>query len=162
MPPSVDLTAAATPSDFGLPSPTLPAHFLAGLSVQTEAAAPFRYFWKFSVVPDSSDRKNTLTGVDGRVAEALIALIAGSSQVLIVPLNSFAATSGVSTSLSTPLRLYEIAIGPATIGRFQASLPVQRALAASASGLPPSAASVFRAESEPAKSTWPALNCLIP
>ena len=50
-----------------------------------------------------------------------------------------------------------MAIGPTTIGMFQASLPLQRSLAAATS---PS--SSFSAESEPAKSTWPALNCSTP
>src|SRR5664279_5604712 len=118
MAPSVAFTAAATPSEPFLPSPTLPVHFLTGASVHRLAAAVFRYFSKFWVVPESSERKNTLIGVAGSEAEAFSALIAGSSQVLIAPLKIFAVTSGVSTSLLTPLTLYEIAIGPATMGRF--------------------------------------------
>ena len=53
-----------------------------------------------------------------------------------------------------------MAIGPVTIGRFQAGEP-QYVAAASASTTP-SFSSVFSAESEPAKSTWPAMNCLMP
>ena len=93
----------------------------------------------------------------GSLASLLSALIAGSSQSLIVPLNTLEATSGVSTRVSMPGRLYAIAIGPTTIGMFQASLPPQRSLAAATS---PS--SSLSAESEPAKSTWPLLNCSTP
>src|SRR5690242_9348139 len=54
-------------------------------------------------------------------------------------------------------------MGPATMGRFHASLPVQRFFASSVSVVvAPAAGSVFSAESDPAKSTCPALNCLIP
>ena len=57
-------------------------------------------------------------------------------------------------SLSTPSTLYAKAIGPTTIGMFQASFPPQRSLALSASTTP-STATDFSAESEPAKSTRP-------
>ena len=60
---------------------------------------------KFSVVPDSSERKNTLIGVLGSVASGLTLAIAGSFHVVILPLKMLAMTSGVSTSLSTPLTL---------------------------------------------------------
>ena len=53
-----------------------------------------------------------------------------------------------------------MAIGPVTMGRFQASEP-QEFLASSASMMP-SFSSVLRAESEPAKSTCLAMNCLMP
>src|SRR3954447_6182367 len=157
MPPSVDFTPSDTPADFSRPSPTVPAHFLAGSVCQAEGAAPARYFSKFSVVPDSSERKNTLMAVLGSLTPELTLAIAGSFQVLILPRKMFATTSGVSTSLSTPGTLYATAIGPAAIGRFHAGLPWQRFAAAATSPL-----SAFSAESEPAKSTWPALNCWMP
>jgi hypothetical protein len=53
--------------------------------------------------------------------------------------------------------LYATAIGPVTMGRFQAGLAAQRAAAASTSPL-----LALSAESEPAKSTWAAVNCLMP
>src|SRR5689334_25398292 len=104
MPPSVDLTAAATPADFSLPSP-LPVHFLAGAAVQAVGAAALRYLVKFSVVPDSSERKNTLIGSLGSVTPALSLAIDVSFQVVTLPLKMLAMTSGESTSLLTPLTL---------------------------------------------------------
>ena len=53
-----------------------------------------------------------------------------------------------------------MAIGPVTIGRFQAG--DAQALAASSDSMAPSFSSVLRAESEPAKSTCLAMNCLMP
>src|SRR5690348_10090664 len=104
MPPSVDFTALATPADFSLPSP-LPVHFLPGSAVQALGAAAPRYLVKFSVVPDSSERKNTLIGSAGSVTPELMAAIALSSQLVILPLKILAVTSGVRTSLSSPLTL---------------------------------------------------------
>src|SRR5689334_21979373 len=104
MPPSVDCTALATPADFSLPSP-LPVHFLPGSAVQAEGAAALRYLVKFSVVPDSSERKNTLIGSLGSVTPELSLAMDVSFQVVTLPLKMFAATSGVRTSLSTPLTL---------------------------------------------------------
>src|SRR6478752_7089510 len=119
MPPSVDLTAPATPAVFSLPSP-LPVHFLAGSAVHTVGTAPCRYLVKFSVVPDSSLRKNTLIAVAGSFTPGLILAMAGSFHVVIWPRKILAMTSGVRMSLSTPFSLYATAIGPVTIGRFQA------------------------------------------
>src|SRR5690348_2134346 len=107
MPPSVDFTAFATPSDLGLPSP-LPVQVLPGSAVQSLGAAALRYLVKFSVVPDSSERKKTLTGSFGRVTPGLTAAIALSFQEVILPLKICAATDGVRTSLSTPLTLKAI------------------------------------------------------
>src|SRR4249919_143273 len=104
MPPSVDCTALATPADFSLPSP-LPVQLLPGSAGQAFVAAALRYLVKFSVVPDSSERKNTLTGVLGSFASGLTLAIAASFHVVILPLKMLAMTSGVSTSLSTPLTL---------------------------------------------------------
>src|SRR6476661_10136497 len=134
MPPSVDFTAPATPADFSLPSP-LPVQLLAGSAVQAEGAAPLRYLVKFSVVPDSSERKKTLIGSDGRVTPELILAIEASFQVVTLPLKMLAMTSGVRTSLSTPLTWYATAMGPVTMGMFQAGEP-QYLAASSASTLP--------------------------
>ena len=58
----------------------------------------------------------------GSLASGLSLSIFGSFQVLMVPLKISASTSALSTSLSTPSTLYAKAIGPTTIGRFQAGL----------------------------------------
>src|SRR6476659_1283190 len=105
MPPSVDWTACWIPWDLALPCPVLPCHTLSGFAVHTVGAAAARYFWKLLDVPDESDRKKTVIGVLGRLAPLLMALMAGSFQVLIWPRKIFAMTSGVRTSLSTPLSL---------------------------------------------------------
>ena len=86
---------------------------------------------------------------------------AGSFQVLIVPLKIFAATSGVSVRLSTPGGCRPSRSGRRPSGRFQAGLPSHRFAAASVSTTP-SFSSVFSAESEPAQSTWPAVNWAMP
>src|SRR4051812_34663579 len=105
MPPSVLFTPSDTPADFSRPSPTVPDHFLAGSADQAVGAAAARYFAKFSVVPDSSERKNTLIAVLGSVAPGLTLAIAGSFQVLILPRKMLAVTWGVRTSVSTPATL---------------------------------------------------------
>src|SRR5450759_710857 len=104
MPPSVFLTAVATPELACLPSP-LPDHFLALAAGQSMGAAACRYLVKLSVVPDSSERKKTLMGSAGRVTPGLIAAIAGSFHVVMTPLKILAATLGVMMSLPTPLTL---------------------------------------------------------
>jgi len=48
-------------------------------------AASTRYSEKFAVVPEESDRTATVIVVLGRLMPGLRALIAGSSQVLMVP-----------------------------------------------------------------------------
>src|SRR5215213_4340763 len=102
MPPSVLLTPSETPSDFERPSPALPGHTFDGSAFQSSGAEPARYFWKFSVVPDSSERKNTEIAVDGSVTPGFRSAICLSSQVLMAPRKILAATAGVRTSLSTP------------------------------------------------------------
>src|SRR6476469_500510 len=159
MPPSVFLTLSATPAEPSRPSP-MPVHFLDGSVVQAVGAAVFRYFSKFSVVPDSPVRKKTLIAVAGSAVPLLIVAMAGSFHMVILPLKMLAMTSGVSTSLSTPLTLNGTEIGPVTIGLFQAGEP--QVLSAASCCTTPSTASVFSAESEPAQSTWPAMNCLMP
>ena len=60
---------------------------------------------KFSVVPDSSERKNTLIGEAGRVAPEFRAAMAGSFHVVTTPLKILAATSALRTRLLTPFTL---------------------------------------------------------
>ncbi len=72
---------------------------------------------KPAVVPDPSERWATVIAVLGQVAPGLSALIAASSQVLIVPWKIPAIVSAESCSLSTPERLYEIVIGAPTVGK---------------------------------------------
>src|SRR5829696_1160574 len=144
--------ASATPEDLFLPSP-VPVQALDGSSVQAPLPALERNFAVFSVVPDSSERKNTVMFSAGSSAPELSFAIFGSFQVLISPLKISASTSAFSISLSTPSMLYAKAIGPTTSGRFQAGF-WQRSLALSASTTP-SLDSVLRTESDPAKSTSP-------
>src|SRR3954447_22461550 len=100
----VPFTASATPEDLFLPSP-VPVQALSGSLVQAPLPAAARNLVAFSVVPDSSERKKTVIGALGRVTPGLILAIAGSSQVLIVPLKILASTSAFMVSLSTPSRL---------------------------------------------------------
>jgi nitrate reductase NapE component len=105
MPPSTLLAAVATPAFCGLPSPTVPFHFLPDSTVQAVPAAALRYFVKLSVVPDSSERKKTLIFVAGRVVPELSAAIAGSFHMVIWPRKIFAVTSALRTSEETDGRL---------------------------------------------------------
>ncbi len=88
--------------------------------------------------------------------------IAGSFHLVILPMKIMPMVLAESVIGSfTSGRLYVTAIGPAAIGRFQASLPPQRFLAASVCTTP-SDASLLSAESEPAQSTWPAMKLATP
>src|SRR5476649_300449 len=160
MPPSVPFTALETPALACLPSP-LPVHFLPVAWGQSLGAEPFRYLVKLSVVPESSERKKTLMGSAGRVTPGLSAAIAGSFHVLMTPLKIFAVTAGVRISLSTPLTLKATAIGPVTMGKFQAGDPQVLSASTCSMLVAPAFAFSLSAESEPAKSTWPAMNCLM-
>src|ERR1019366_497553 len=148
MPPSVDFTALETPALACLPSP-LPVHFFPVAWGQSLGAEPFRYLVKLSVVPDSSERKKTLMAVPGSVTPLLMATIAGSFHLVMRPLKILAVTAGVRISLSTPLRLYATAMGPVTMGMFQAGEP--HALSASACSIlvEPAFGLSLRAESDP-------------
>src|SRR5215212_2331860 len=119
--------AADVPSLPFAPSPTPPLKVLPLPLPHAPSDAASRYFWKLSVVPDSSLRKITLIGSAGSVALEFSALISGASHVLTVPLKIFAAVGPSSTSPSTPGTLYVTAIGPNTVGRFQAGAPPHRA-----------------------------------
>src|SRR6476619_211050 len=92
--PGVLVTPWATPEDLFLPSP-VPAHDLLGSAVQAPWLAAFRNFSTFSVVPDSSDRKNTEILLLGRFAPGFSSAIAEAFQVVILPVKIWASTSGV-------------------------------------------------------------------
>src|SRR5512133_1443863 len=146
-------SASATPEFLFLPSP-VPDQVLDGSVFHAPLPALARNLSVFSVVPDSSERKNTVMFSLGSLAPGLSLAIFGSFQVFMVPLKISASTSAFIASLSTPSRLYAKASGPITMGRFQAGLFWQRSLALSAS-ITPSFSSVLSAESEPPKSTRP-------
>ena len=102
--PSAPFTVLATPFEPWAPLPTPPLNFLPAPWVHTPFAAAPRYFWKLSVVPDSSDRETTWIGLSGRfrLSLPLTPLIAGSFHLVMPPLKIFAITVGVRASLSTP------------------------------------------------------------
>src|SRR4051812_39448350 len=97
-------TASATPEDLFLPWP-VPVQALAGSDFHAPFPALDRNLVAFSVVPDSSERKKTLILSLGRVMPALSLAMAGSFQVVMLPLKMLANTSAFSTSLSTPSTL---------------------------------------------------------
>src|ERR1700744_3049604 len=86
MEPGVDLTICARPL------PPSPARAVDGNligepvpSFHALPAASTRYWEKFAVVPEESERTARVIVVLGRLTPGLRALIAGSSQVLMVP-----------------------------------------------------------------------------
>src|SRR6202451_3081049 len=106
-------------------------------------AASTRYWEKFAVVPEESERTARVIVVLGRLALGLRALIAGSFQVLMVPWKMPASVVASSFRPVTPGRLYAIAIGPICTGKYRIVLPAGT-LDASFDGT---------GESEPASST---------
>src|SRR3954452_11264038 len=132
MAPSVDLISDATPLFFS--APCVEAGQLtvsAESSVHTEGDAFLRNFVKLLVVPDASVRCTTAIGADGSVAPGLSAAIFGSFHVVICAWKIPASTSGLSWSLSTPLRLNDTVIGAPTVGKYKTSPPLKVALSAS-------------------------------
>ncbi len=77
----------------------------------------------------------------------LSAVMAGSFHLVILLLKMPEITAGVSTSLSTPCRLYATAMAPPTMGMSMAGPAAQRASALGRSAS-------LRAESDPAKAVW--------
>src|SRR6516165_1766081 len=145
MAPGVDLTICATPP-LPLPAWAVLGQLMVEL-VPSDHALPAdmtRKLEKFAVVPDESERTASLIGWLGRLAPELIALIAGSFQVVILPSKMSAMTVGSSFRSLTPDRLYESVIGPITTGKYSTVLPLKFAF--SLSGI---------VESEPAKLTVP-------
>src|SRR3954451_13994627 len=105
MPPFAPLTAAATPALFGLPVPTGNCRSLALPRVHAVGAAALRTEVKTAVVPEGSERVNTLTDVLGSDAPGLSFLTVASSQVLILPEKICAIVAADSCSELTPERL---------------------------------------------------------
>src|SRR2546429_7537133 len=91
--------AADVPSLPLAPSPTPPANVLPAPLPHAPSDAASRYFWKLSVVPDSSLRKITLIGVAGRVLPLFRSAIGASFQVFTWPLKIFASV-GPSSAMS--------------------------------------------------------------
>src|SRR6266496_1270718 len=118
MAPGVDLTICATPA-LPLPARAVLGHLMVELvpSVHALPAASTRNLEKFAVVPDESDRTARVIAVLGRLTPELIALIAASFQVLILPEKMPAMTVGSSFRLLTPDRLYDSVMGPITSGK---------------------------------------------
>ena len=88
----------------------------------------------------------------GRLTPGLIALIAGSFQVLILAWKMSAMTVGVSCNgLLRPDRLYDTVIGPITTGKYSTVLPLKSDAWVDGIG-----------ESEPAKLTVPAARSVRP
>src|ERR1035438_7439379 len=99
----VALTAAAT----ALPPSLAWADFgkemiEEGPSDQALPAASTRYWEKFAVVPEESERTSRLIALLGRLALGLRALIAGSFQVVILPEKMPARTVASSFRSLTP------------------------------------------------------------
>src|ERR1700722_10543812 len=106
MAPGVDLTICARPL------PPLPARAVDGNlivepwpSVHALPAASSRYWEKFAVVPEESERTARVIAVLGRLTPELSAAIAGSFQVLIWPWKIFARVVGSSLRPLTPDKL---------------------------------------------------------
>src|SRR5215471_8195832 len=145
MDPGVDLTICATPP-LPLPACALEGQLIVELVPSFQVgAASVRNSEKFAVVPEESERTARAIGVLGRLTPGLIALIAGSFQVLIVPEKMPAMVGASSFRLLTPDRLYDIVIGPSMTGKYSTVLPLKFATSSEGIG-----------ESEPAKMTTPA------
>src|SRR5690606_39299917 len=86
-------------------------HTPSGSCGQSAPAASARYSVKFSVVPDSSERFTGVIGVSGSCTPGFSAAIAGSFQVVICRLKTFAIVAGDIRRESTPSRLNTTAIG---------------------------------------------------
>ncbi len=99
------MIAAEVPSLPLAPSPTPPLKVFPAPLPQALLDAASRYCWKLSVVPDWSLRKTTWIGSAGRVVPELSAVIAGSFQVVMLPLKIFAAVGPSRFSDVTPLTL---------------------------------------------------------
>src|SRR3984885_8512835 len=106
MAPGVDLTICARPL------PPSPARAVDGNlmvepvpSVHALPAASTRYWEKFAVVPEESERTARVIAELGRLTPELSAAIAGSFQVLICPSKIFARVVASSLRPVTPDKL---------------------------------------------------------
>src|ERR1700709_1846694 len=122
MAPSVLLTIWATP-ELPLPAWTPAGHVTVEPVFSVQVPSPpvpsdlSRKVVKLLVVPELSERTATTIGLLGKVTPALSAATAGSFHVVILPWKMLAMVAGLSCSLSTPLRLYDIVIGATTTGK---------------------------------------------
>src|ERR1700746_194504 len=96
------LTAWVTPSLLFLPSPTPPLKVLPASLPYALSDAAIRYFWKLSVVPDSSLRKITMISSDGSCLPGLRSAISGAFQFLTVPLKILASVGPSSKRSGDP------------------------------------------------------------
>ena len=69
------------------------------------------------MVPEESERRAMVIAVLGSLTPGLIVAIAGSFHFVILAWKMFAMTVGVSFRLLTPVRLYDIVIGPIMTGK---------------------------------------------
>src|ERR1700761_4586208 len=145
MAPGVLLTIESTPP-LPVPPRLVEGQLMVELlpSFHTPGADLTRNSEKFWVVPEESERRAMVIAVLGRLAPEFRALMAGSFQVLIVPSKILAIVGPSSLRFFTPDRLYEIAIGPMTTGKYRMVAPLKPAFSAAGIG-----------ESETAKLTTP-------
>src|SRR5215469_8411425 len=115
-------------------------------SFQTCGADSTRNLVKFCVVPEESDRRTITICVPGSLIPGFSAAIAGSFHFVMVPWKIPAMTGPDSCSLPTVGRLYAMAIGPITTGKYRTVLPLK----------PASSEAGIGAVSDPAKLTMPA------
>ncbi len=73
-----------------------------GSASQTVLAVVLRYFAKFSVVPESSERCTAVMPASGSVASGLSATMAGSFHFVMVPLKMPAVVAASRCSSFTP------------------------------------------------------------
>jgi hypothetical protein len=69
------------------------------------------------VVPEESERRAIVIAVLGSLAPGLTFAIAGSFHFVIFAWKMFAIRVGVSFRFDTPVRLYDIVIGPMMTGK---------------------------------------------
>src|SRR5487761_623831 len=124
MAPAVDLTTCATPP---LPEPAraVDGHLMIEEvpSFHALPAASTRYWEKFCVVPEPSERTATVIAVLGRLTPGLSALIAALFQLVIWPWKICAMTDASSFRPVTPCRLYASEIGPIWTGKYSTVFP---------------------------------------
>src|SRR6202011_1140467 len=116
MEPAVPLIAAEVPSFPFAPSPTPPLNTFPAPLPHAPFDAESRYFWKLSVVPDSSLRKTTWIGSPGSETPGFSAATAGSFHVVMAPLKILAAVGPSSPLAATPGGWGATAIAPRTTG----------------------------------------------
>src|SRR5262245_57023983 len=133
MAPSVPAMVWATPA-FPVPAWVFAGHWTVEAlpSVQSAPADFCKNDVKFWVVPEPSARWTTVMLVDGSLAPGFSAMMAGSFHVVILTEKILASVGPLSFRLSTPDRLYETVIGPATVGKYRKSPPLYMGLSESA------------------------------